>query len=215
MKLDLNNINFDWARNIWEDLRNKHLLPVAAVLVVALIAVPFVLGGSDEPVEPDVVIATKAGDQSSKLDPIAVEELRPNGQDVGSSPRNPFVQPPSKTTPDATVATPAAPSTGSTGSTGSSGASGDTTTDPPKTDSKKSDGPSTAYKIDIRFGTPGKMASKKNVAALTPFPSADDAYVVYLGAKDKGKTAVFLISTDVKATGDGICDPSETNCKTV
>jgi hypothetical protein len=30
-----------------------------------------------------------------------------------------------------------------------------------------------------------------------------------------GETAVFLLSSDAKATGDGLCKPSPTNCQTI
>jgi hypothetical protein len=206
MKFDLKDLNFDWAINIWQDLKNKHLLPVAALLLVALVAVPFVLGRKKEPVVTGAVIATQS-DAAPTLDEVSVKQLRPNGQEVGGEPVNPFKQPPVKTTP--TTSTTAAPAPSTDATTGSTGSTDNSSS------KKSSNDPSTAYKIDIKFGEPGKTASKKNVAALTPFPSADNAYIVYIGAKDGGKTAVFLISTDVKATGDGICDPSETNCKTV
>lgn len=215
MKFDLNDINFDWARNIWEDLKNKHLLPVVALLVVALIAVPFLLGGHDDPPPADTIAVSSSDASSPKLDPIAVKESRPNGQDIGGEPTNPFKQPGGGGS-STTQTTAAAPATGSstTSTAPATGSTGTSTTET-KSESTKSNDPSSAYKIDVKLGAPDKTTSKKNIAALTPLPSADDAYVVYLGAKDSGKTAVFLISTDVKATGDGICDPSKEKCKTV
>ena len=56
MKIDLNNFKLDsvkqFFKNVWQDLRNKNLLPVAIALVAALIIVPIVVakaggGGSD------------------------------------------------------------------------------------------------------------------------------------------------------------------------
>jgi hypothetical protein len=36
-----------------------------------------------------------------------------------------------------------------------------------------------------------------------------------MGVMKDGETAVFLLSSDAKATGDGLCKPSPTNCQTV
>jgi hypothetical protein len=38
---------------------------------------------------------------------------------------------------------------------------------------------------------------------------------VYLGVEEDGKTAVFLITGDVTAQGDGKCDPSPEDCRTL
>lgn len=225
MKFDLNDIKLDavkdFFKSIWQDLRNKNLLPVAGVLLAALIIVPIVVaragGGSDSPTpSSDVVVQADKGEvaaeAAAKAAPVEASDNRPDGQDVGGDPTNPFNQPKSKASTATT--TPATPSGGS-GAQGGGNTGGGSDSGSGNSGSGKSSGPNTSFEIDVKFGLAGQTKSKKNVAALSPFPSADDAYFVYLGATDGGKTAVFLVSTDVKATGDGVCSPSETNCKQV
>jgi hypothetical protein len=69
--------------------------------------------------------------------------------------------------------------------------------------------------VSIRFGKAGALKTRKDVARLTPLPSSEFPFFVYLGVLADKETAVFLISSDVKATGDGRCRPSKTNCQTI
>ncbi len=59
------------------------------------------------------------------------------------------------------------------------------------------------------------MKTLRAVPRLTPLPSSSSPFFVFLGVKDDGKTLVFLVSSDAKATGDGTCKPSKTNCETI
>jgi hypothetical protein len=61
----------------------------------------------------------------------------------------------------------------------------------------------------------GALRTLKDVARLSPLPSVDDPFMVYTGVLKDGKTAVFLLSSDAKATGDGTCKPSKDNCESV
>ena len=64
------------------------------------------------------------------------------------------------------------------------------------------------YVADLRFGQADSMKTLRDVARLTPLPSASNPFFVFLGVKEDGKTLVFLVSSDAKATGDGTCKPS-------
>ena len=46
------------VRDLWNELRGQHLLPVVAVLLVGLIAIPVLLGGASEP-QPKVAARRK------------------------------------------------------------------------------------------------------------------------------------------------------------
>ncbi|HEX5146518.1 MAG TPA: hypothetical protein VFV85_05815, partial [Conexibacter sp.] len=70
--------------------------------------------------------------------------------------------------------------------------------------------------IDIRFGPAAKsLRSIEDVPRLTPLPNADSPVTVFLGMRRDLKTAVFLVSTDVNARGQGKCEPSESDCQAV
>jgi hypothetical protein len=61
------------------------------------------------------------------------------------------------------------------------------------------------------------MRTLKDVARLSPLPSVDDTFMVYtrVGLLKDGTTAVFLLASDAKATGDGTCKPSKDDCESV
>jgi hypothetical protein len=69
--------------------------------------------------------------------------------------------------------------------------------------------------ISLRFGRTGKVKTRRNLARLTPLPTVDNPFFVFLGVLEGGKRAVFLVSADAKPTGDGICKPSPTACETI
>jgi hypothetical protein len=71
------------------------------------------------------------------------------------------------------------------------------------------------WRLNLRFGEAGDQHVRHDVPRLTPLPSATDPFFVFLGILSDGKTAVFLISSDATATGDGKCKPNPTQCDTI
>lgn len=70
--------------------------------------------------------------------------------------------------------------------------------------------------IDVRFGRAGtRLAEIADVPRLTPLPSEQQPIVIYLGLRRDRRTALFMISTDVRAQGDGRCVPSRTTCEAI
>lgn len=209
-------------KNIWADLVDKRLWPIALVLVLALVAVPTLLAKkSDEPAGPDPLAAGAVAHsaQSGGDAVIALDTGGVAGPKHGATGRNPFEQlfvPKPKSTSSDT-STPGTDS-GNPGQAGG-GSGGDTSSG----DKSKGDGGSTTtpkkttttYKVNIRFGSAGAMRTKNDVARLTPLPSASNPFFVFLGVKDGGNTVVFLVSSDAKATGDGTCKPSANQCETI
>ena len=59
------------------------------------------------------------------------------------------------------------------------------------------------------------MKSYDNVARLTPLPSSDNPFFVYLGLADDQKSAIFLINADAVPNGDGSCKPSHDDCQQI
>jgi hypothetical protein len=205
-------------KNIWADLVEKRLWPLALVLVLALVAVPTLLakGSAEEPVGPDPTAAGAAAPATgAQSEVIALDVSGASGPRNGATGRNPFEQlfvPKPKPAADA-----AAPGTdqGNPGKAGG-GESGSTGTGEGKTapapEPKKT---KTTYKVNLRFGEAGAMKSINDIARLAPLPSAANPFFVFLGVKDRGETLVFLVSSDAKATGDGTCKPSASQCETI
>lgn len=213
-----------FCKNVWADLIEKRLWPIALVLVLALVAVPTVLvkKGSDEPagVDPTAPGAVAQTARSGGDAVIALDTGGPGAPKHGATGRNPFRQlflpKPKPTNTD--TGTPGADS-GNPGQAGG-GSGGDTSTTPeqtPNTDNGPDQTPkktTTTYRVNIRFGTAGAMRTRNDVRRLTPLPNEQNPFFVFLGVKN-GNTAVFLVSSDAKATGDGTCRPSDSQCEQI
>ncbi len=90
-----------------------------------------------------------------------------------------------------------------------------TTTAPQVTPPAAKPDPRDVYKVSIRFGKSGHLKTRRNIERFTPLPSSEFPFFVYLGVLDDKQTAVFMISSDVTATGDGTCRPRKTDCQTI
>ena len=92
-----------FARDVYWDLRDRRLLPLVAVIAVAIVAVPFLLGG-DSDLEPQPVAEDPTASISSELEnaraaDLVVVEATPGLRDyrkrlAGRTPTNPFKAPP-------------------------------------------------------------------------------------------------------------------------
>ncbi len=85
--------------DVYYDMRDRRLLPVVALVVVAIAAVPFLMGGSEEPVPAET---PEQAAESAKLEiedgsTLAVVESKPGLRDYrkrlkGRTPTDPFMQ---------------------------------------------------------------------------------------------------------------------------
>lgn len=216
-------------KNVLHDLVEKRLWPVAIALVAALVAVPIVLGGgsSDAGAPATDVAASTTNGLANHRDVareavVSLEDQAAGKVDRSGKVRDPFVQhhqpKPVKVVVAKTTSTPA-PSSETTAATGGTGDSSTPTTPAPAkptTPAKKPTVSADAYRVKLSFGEVGAEKSYDNVARLTPLPSSDNPFFVYLGIEgDDVKSAVFLISADAVANGDGTCKPSATDCQQV
>ncbi|HEY7621317.1 MAG TPA: hypothetical protein VH834_16175 [Solirubrobacteraceae bacterium] len=216
-------------RGLLRDLVERRLWPVAVLLLAAALAVPVYLGRSSAENDAPLPAPTEHADlgKTSK----AAVTLDTDGETGGNGGvRNPFKQQhlPKKqdtgttgttgtSTPAPSGNTPPTSGTGGAGGDGSlpplgpSGTGGDKNPAPkPETDSLD------LYHISVKVGrADGTMRTLKDVARLSPLPSVDDPFMVYTGVLKDGKTAVFLLSSDAKATGDGTCKPGKDDCESV
>lgn len=208
------------VRGLLRDLVERRLWPIAILLVVAAVAVPVYLGKSSSD-ESDAPLPAAPANQGAKVSKAAVTLDDSVGASDGvGAVRNPFKQ--QHVPKPQPVKTPAKDTTTSTDTGSTGGGSSDTgtsgTTDTPA-DKKPTDTSNTdkldLYHLTLRFGKAGDLKTLTDVARLSPLPSADNPFFVYTGVLKDGKTAVFLLSSDAEATGDGKCRPSAKNCQTI
>lgn len=223
-------------RNVLSDLVEKRLWPVAIALVAALVAVPIVLGGSSDAgtaAPTDVANTTTNGLANhrdvARAQVVSLEEQAAGKVQRAGKVRDPFVQHHQPkavkvlTTAVSTTKKLADSLSGSTSSgSGSSGGTSDTstpTTTTPTKDTTPTKKPSSTsadlYRVKLTFGEAGAEKTYDNVARLTPLPSSDNPFFVYLGLQDDQKSAVFLVDADAVPSGDGTCQPSADECEQV
>ena len=218
-------------RGVLRDLVERKLWPIAVLLLAAAVAVPMYLGrasAEDAPL-PATSLQADAGKVSKaavKVDDGAAGDDRPGGV------RNPFKQlhvPKPPAAPAApSIKTPAADAPTGSGSGGSGSGSGGSQPSPAPGGTGGSDNgssqpttpagdPLDVYHLSLRFGRAesSQLKTYHDVARLSPLPTADNPFFVYTGVLKDGKTAVFLLSSDATATGDGHCRPSSKSCQTI
>jgi hypothetical protein len=209
-------------RNIFADLVDRRLWPVAVVLVAALVAVPVLLvkkptSHSGAPSAQHGV----AGTSAPALGAQAVDLAHPAGGPVVGSTKNPFLQ---QHLPKATSATsgssgalgPAKPGSGG-GAGGTQPGSGATPATPgggSTTGSGGSRHTAPGATLEVRFGLAQGRRTKHEVSPGSPLPSPTNPLLVYLGQSKDGKAA-FLVSSDAQPQGDGQCKPDKSICSTL
>ena len=226
----------------WHELVRRRLLPVAILLLAALVAVPFLLAKDPEPASPAPAAQGEGAPGAPATAPAdadattAVVSLVENGERtkrrrVLGARKNPFEPAPVK---PVKVKSATAPSTvKGTSSPKQSGPEDKPTGGSPV---PSSGGPSpivippatsvpgedTApkrhelYSLVVRFGdSTSDTLERMSLARLKPLPDADAPALVYLGVSDDKKSAIFMVDADVEAQGDGECSPTPSNCETI
>ncbi|MGI9082052.1 MAG: hypothetical protein ACR2FZ_07225 [Thermoleophilaceae bacterium] len=209
--------------DILHDLRSKRLLPVAALLLLALVAVPLVLiKPAAEPVAtaPPPVAASDRGTPAVNL----------AGPETGSSdlgvfdPKDPFRSPvstrrrpstslaPSTTPPSAPSAPAKGGGSGSVGGGGSS--SGGGSSPPPSTTPSPSRPKVVAYTyvVDVTFGLRGQTRQFRGLQRFRTLPNQRSPLLVFLGVDATAKRAVFLLDSRLRQGGEGSCRPTRERC---
>ena len=226
--------------DLWHDLRAKRLWPIAALMLVAIAAVPFVLLEKEQPAPPAATPPTQATTASDKLPTIELDEIASKSPSSLSqfSQRNPF-RPlrdiPKKKAADTgenkTVdlgASPDSSSSRGSDSVSSASASGGSPGGSPAGSSDSSPGGSTSgssggsrtiyydYRTDIKFGLAGKAKAMKQVAAFTLLGDTEEPAAMFMGVTDDHKWAVFTVDTArYEAQGEHECKPTPERCEFV
>jgi hypothetical protein len=215
--------------NIWRDLVEKRLWPVALALIVALVAVPVLLGrdSSEETVaQPPGAGAAPTAPRPGRA-AVKVKAAREGAtRERAGTVRDPFKGPRARTARAPTADAPAPgsePSSNeSAGPSPSRGAATpapagvpDTAETQPAPEPKPQTQALDVYGLTLRFGHAGRLTTRPDVARLTPLPSPANPFLVFLGVLKDGRTAAFLVSGDAEATGDGNCRASASACETI
>jgi|SRR5829696_521057 len=219
--------------DLWHDLREKRLWPVAAVLVLALVAVPVVLSKSSETPPAAPVKAVRKAPDPKDLKALASVKLTEDAESRGSSldtfdPSNPFRPPKAieKRTREgaggaSTVTSGGAGDDdggstggGSTGDGGSTGG-GDTGSTGGGTGSTGGGTPTTTqyrYVVDLTFTANGRTRHIKSMERLEMLPSEASPLLLFLGVSSNAGNAVFLVDSTLDAAGEGKCKPRASEC---
>jgi hypothetical protein len=211
----------DYAANLVHDLRERRLLPVALLLIAAIVAVPvFLLKPSSPATESaatPVVTEASTAVTAALLEP---GEAEPSDLDAFDA-KNPFQAPPSakplKATEETSAAkASAAPAGGETKSGGgdapSSAPAPDVTPEPAPEPEQRS----FSYALDLTFVGQKGERRYRNLQRLRMLPSAASPLIVFLGIEDGGGRATFLVDATVKLlSGEGTCAPSRSACATL
>jgi hypothetical protein len=216
--------------DLWQDLREKRLAPVAVVLLLALVAVPVLLAKPAEDPGPATVPAAAPKKENEAL--AALTKVKLGAEAVGGKgstlgvfdPDNPFTPPKGTIKKDETTApaadggaaTPAGSTGGSpTGDTGSPiGGGGIPGIVPPSGGGGGGGGTETVfqYVVDLTFKANGRTRHIKGMEKLDMLPSSSSPLLIFMGVTAKGGNAVFLVDSTLEAAGEGKCKPSPSEC---
>ena len=208
------------VRNLYADFIEKRLWPVAAALLVALVAIPLLVAkpageSSSAGGAPPTDNALLGADSAALIgETKSVVTLGSDGgfrKHVGRLARkNPFVQQATDAGKKATE--------GATVAAGDGAAASPTTPADTPTTTTPSGGEQPIklyeYVAKVKFGRIEK-AKEETVTPAEFMPSESNPVLLFLGADDAGKDALFLVSAEATSRGDGTCVPSESNCQIV
>ena len=223
--------------NAWNGLVQRKLLPLAILLLAAIVAIPFLLSMDPEPLAAAPATSSAAAGSKSE-DSIAkpvVSQVDANApaerRRVLGAQKNPFEPAPApkvKASDETTVAetvgstggattdTPAETGGAQTPSGGSTAPASPVAPTAPVTTPAEPQEKQELYSVTVRFGDSESDSLETSVLPrLKPLPSASDPVLVYLGPGQGGKTAVFVLDESLEPQGDGVCKPSPANCETL
>ena len=217
--------------DLWQDLREKRLWPVAAGLAVAIVALPVALVKPAS--SPSPSSAPPSEPQAAKLPAVSLDQGSVSSSHLNVfKERNPFKGLTDQTTLGVGMASPTASPTGaipgsggsssgggsgsstssSSGGSGggsSSGGSGGGSSSSASGPDGKPVSPGLHYYIftaDVKFGQTGHVHTYKGVKELDLLPPDKSPVVAFMGVKN-GKSAVFFIDDPaITAAGEGKCD---------
>jgi hypothetical protein len=221
--------------NAWNGLLQRKLLPLAILLLAAIVAIPFFLSKDPEPLAaaPAAPVAAAGSSEDSiakpvvsKVDANATAERRrvlgyeknpfepaaaPKAEKSDEEPAPVAVAPTGGANTEKPAESGGAPAPSGGSSAPASPVAPAAPTTPAEPQEKQE-----MYSVTVRFGDSESDSLDTTVLPrLKPLPSASDPVLVYLGPGDGGKTAVFVLDESLEPQGDGVCRPSPANCETL
>lgn len=225
-----------FLQDLYYDLKDRHLLPLVALLIVAIVAVPIALGqsGSEEPEaegasESAIAAPSVASSGSGELVAKATPGLRDyrkrlsrmraedpfdqqfdeDGEESGSGGGATVIESESGGSPSVPTE-PSGPGTS-----------------PVPLDENGEPDPDRltyfSYAIDVRVvpgnspnwdGGSGKPQVRRNLPELTMLPSRETPALIYMGSTKDGKKALMMVSSNVEALfGDAKCVLGSDSCQ--
>jgi hypothetical protein len=219
--------------DLYIDLRERRLLPLIALLAVAIAATPLLLSQSAESAEAPVAqVPTPQPKVAGFAVVPAQPELRAESRLAHRKPKNPF-QPrvgsgskgeggsgesPGGGETAATVTVPAATSAGSAPAPSEAGAPGGSPEASGESNPVAANNSLVLIEsgVDLWAGAQGHQSFKPAVTGLTKLPSAKNPVVIYMGLSKNRKhpRALFLVSSHVVSfTGKTHCAVDKYNCQ--
>jgi hypothetical protein len=220
--------------DLWQDLREKRLWPIAVGLLAATAAVPALLFKPASPPAPQPPLPTAS--QGPRLPVVSVDSGPVEGSDLAQfSSKNPFIPlsalqaqggaPSASQTSASPAASPTVPPAGAGSSTPSvsqsqagtsGGGSGTSTPSGTPTPSGTSTVRWFHYTADVKFGVSGKLKTLKGISSLKILPNSKQPVVVFMGVTTDGARALFFVADPTyTASGKGICNVSGYACRFV
>jgi hypothetical protein len=210
--------------DLWQDLREKRLWPLAVGLLAAMAAVPVVLfkpaGSTPLPPAP-----TATSNVPELLPVVSVDSAPSHGSKLDSfDQKNPFS--PIKDLEKAS-ATPGAAAAASSATASAASSSGTGTDLGSAAGGSGGSGPGGSggtggshlqyyrYTVDVSLGERGKDAQKiEGVKQTQLLPDGEAPLLAYMGMADDARTAVFfIIDPAYTAQGEGKCRPKGDDCR--
>jgi hypothetical protein len=218
----------NFLSQVFNDLRARRLLPVAALLVAGLVAAPIVLSKkADETTAPTPATGQTQPKQPQGPDELAQVKLEDEfGEGNGSSlsafdAGNPFA-PPQKVLKAAREQAQGdtgliSPEGGALPPGTDTGTGGETGGGTPESGGGGGDGGGTktsefTYVLDVTFWSNGNKRRFQNLTKLDMLPNQAAPLLIFMGVSDNAGNAVFLVDSTLSAAGEGKCKPSRDDC---
>lgn len=211
----------DFVQDIWQDLREKRLWPVAVLLALALVAIPLLLTKSAaQPAAETAALPQQTGETE-----IAVSRDDSDAASSGTGSAldrfaegDPFTPPGRIAGKGDATATASASSAGPSDAGG--GASGGESTPPSSgRDTPVAQPPVTRtettefeYVADVTFWNGNRRRQLRGLRKLDMLPNQSAPVLIFMGTSGQGGNAVFLVDSTLKTTGEGSCVPNRANC---
>lgn len=223
----------DFLLDVYYDLRERHLLPLVAILLVALVALPIVLSSGSSSSEPESAIATPSTAVPAGKLVVAkgAPGLREYKKRLAGTPKDPFKPQSTEATGTSAEGVGSAPSSEESSVTIESSESSGVPTETPEPTAPPSEGNGEppegghlqyySFAIDVRI-TPvsskkkEKSSVRNDLPGMTMLPSRKVPALTFVGVSKDEKSAVMLVSDKVTGLfGDATCLEGSEHCQLI